>query len=843
MTTQETVFTNDNCTGCNRCIAACHVPGANRVQMRDGKNRVVVDNTKCIHCGHCIGVCQYNAREYIDDTDLFFADLRRGKPIALAVDPSFFIDYPEIAPKVLGYLRSLGVTKIYDTSIGADIASWAYVSYFKAHPNTGGILQPCSAVVNFLEMQAPHALSKLLPVHSPLMCLAVYARKYSGETHDIAFLNACIAKKDEIESEQTHGLVQYNVTYKHLFAALTGVNLDSYSASFDAESKGRGSLYAFAGGIRMNLEPYLSSTYTILSYDKGSRLIEHMPSFGALFRDKQTPLVVEPRLCEHGCVCGGGVDPKTCDISSIIERVAEIRAERPVLDLDSEFSHLDVNDFTREYKARPVLDEKPISDEEYEKTFATMYKFAPETRKLDCRACGYNSCKQMAEAIIRGYNVAQNCVHFERDENYRLYTANQLTGLPNSFVFWRDLESRIEKKQTAGYTLIHLNIMNFVLMNRLFGHVEGDAILVEFAHEMQNLVGKDVTVYHISGINFRLVLSREKVNKFLFDMEHLEIPRLVKKNAEIRSLKIRCGAYSMDGNEEDVETIDSRVSIAYMNAKMNKSGGTVFYDQIVATDVIQSLKFSQVLRSAFEKREFFVVYQPKVRLNDRRLAGAEALIRWRYNGELVYPGKFIEACETTGLIRRMDFYVLNEVCRAIASWIERGIEVVKISVNFSKIHFSQGDVADRICNIIDSWNVPHEYIEIEFTETSYNDMKVNLQHTVSMLSKHNISTSIDDFGTGYSSLNLLQELDFGVLKIDRSLIDTVTQSERAKTVVANIIRMAKDLNMEIVVEGVETPDKLEICRQMNCDLIQGYIFDKPLETPAFESRLLQKQYG
>jgi EAL domain-containing protein (putative c-di-GMP-specific phosphodiesterase class I) len=165
------------------------------------------------------------------------------------------------------------------------------------------------------------------------------------------------------------------------------------------------------------------------------------------------------------------------------------------------------------------------------------------------------------------------------------------------------------------------------------------------------------------------------------------------------------------------------------------------------------------------------------------------------------------------------------VCKKISEWIDKDIPPVRVSVNFSKLHFSQPQFAERICNVIDSWKIPRDLIEIEFTETSFMDAKDTLKRTVNVLKKEGVISSIDDFGTGYSSISLLHELDFSVLKFDKTFIDTVEHNTRAETVVKDIIRMAKDLNMEVVAEGVETNEKLGLLSLLGSDLVQGFIFD------------------
>ncbi|MBR6358990.1 MAG: 4Fe-4S dicluster domain-containing protein, partial [Lachnospiraceae bacterium] len=171
------VFTNDNCIGCNKCIKVCSAIGACISIEENGKARIDVDPNKCVACGSCLDVCVHGAREFSDDTERFFDDLRKGEKISLLLAPAFQANYPEEYKSVLGGLKKLGVNRILSVSFGADITTWGYLNYIKDYDFLGGISQPCPALVSYIERYLPELLPKLFPVQSPLMCAAIYARK------------------------------------------------------------------------------------------------------------------------------------------------------------------------------------------------------------------------------------------------------------------------------------------------------------------------------------------------------------------------------------------------------------------------------------------------------------------------------------------------------------------------------------------------------------------------------------------------------------------------------------------------------------------------------------------
>lgn len=257
---------------------------------------------------------------------------------------------------------------------------------------------------------------------------------------------------------------------------------------------------------------------------------------------------------------------------------------------------------------------------------------------------------------------------------------------------------------------------------------------------------------------------------------------------------------------------------------------------------VEGLNFFRRLLAAVQNKEFVVYFQPKVSISDMRIAGAEALVRWNCNGQILPPVKFIPFCERTGLVIDIDFYVLEETCKKMRQWMEEGLELVRVSVNFSKYHFNESGVAERIFDVIQKYGVPAEYLEVEFTETAYLDKEELLESTVDKLRSYGIRSSIDDFGSGYSSLNLLQNMDFEVVKLDKSLLGKGVENHKAKKVISSIIHMAKELEMEVLAEGVETDEELKLLRELKCDIVQGFLFDKPLPVEEFEKRLRARVY-
>ncbi len=242
---------------------------------------------------------------------------------------------------------------------------------------------------------------------------------------------------------------------------------------------------------------------------------------------------------------------------------------------------------------------------------------------------------------------------------------------------------------------------------------------------------------------------------------------------------------------------------------------------------------------AIKNEEFQVFYQPKISLKNYRLEGAEALCRWKHGGEMIAPFRFIPALEAGQEICTLDFYMLEHVCQDIKRWLDEGKRVVRVSVNLSRRHFGNENLLKDIIGIINKYDFPKKYIEIELTETSTDVDFKELKEVVTGLVDAGIRTSIDDFGMGYSSLNLLRELPWDTLKIDRSLLP-VTKDENSKiaVIMEHVIAMAHTLGIECIAEGVETIDQINILKTKSCFLAQGFYFDRPLEKQEFERRMI-----
>lgn len=414
----DLIFTNDMCTGCNKCVRECPVLVSN-IAMTNGKVEVNADN--CIACGACFDACSHNARDYYDDTKEFFQALKSGKKISVILAPAFLANYPKEYKKILGYFKKMGVNHIYSVSFGADITTWAYLKYMTENHFTGGISQPCPAVVDYIEKYIPELLPKLMPIHSPMMCMAIYIRKYLGISDELAFISPCIAKKMEITDKNCGNYVKYNVTFKKMMEYI-GNDYTGCRECADELEYGMGALYPMPGGLKENVEYFLGKKQIIRQVEGEKEAYEYLKSYlERINGKKELPLMVDILNCGKGCIYGTATEPErnTDDVMLTLSKMREGQKKQTpqkkrLKKMMHAFRHLHLDDFIRTYSERRV-EIKELDKRKENEIFESMNKLEAKSREINCGACGYETCADMARAIYNGVNVKENCIHYVKD--------------------------------------------------------------------------------------------------------------------------------------------------------------------------------------------------------------------------------------------------------------------------------------------------------------------------------------------------------------------------------------------------------------------------------------------
>lgn len=415
--------------------------------------------------------------------------------------------------------------------------------------------------------------------------------------------------------------------------------------------------------------------------------------------------------------------------------------------------------------------------------------------------------------------------------------------------FYKKFAELAARNKISEYSLFFMNVKDFKIINRKYGHDEGTRIMAQISRNIDIFLNDDSFFSHLGGDNFVACINKNIFNIFVKMISKLPVdvtcPNGKKEKYFLSFHAGICKDLSTSENQPfNISHIIENAQLAMTMSKRNPAmENIIYFNDDIRKMIIREKEIEASMHDALKNGEFIVVYQPKVNLKNYTLSGAEALVRWKKDGKLIPPDSFIPLFEKNGFVCKVDFYVLDVVCKKIRGWIEKGIEPVKISVNFSKLHTDNPNLVDDIIDVIIKNGISPKYIEIEFTETSYIDNSSQVKDIIVSLRESGIMVSMDDFGTGYSSLNMLKEMPIDILKLDKSFLNVdKDMTKRESIIIKNVIRMAKELDISVISEGVETIEHVEFLKNLCCDMAQGYFFDKPLAENDYEERLIKHIY-
>lgn len=371
------------------------------------------------------------------------------------------------------------------------------------------------------------------------------------------------------------------------------------------------------------------------------------------------------------------------------------------------------------------------------------------------------------------------------------------------------------------------------------GVAEGEALLERIDALLKSHLRKREMSAHYSEAEFVLVLigkTPEEIQQRVHD-----ITAKVMSALEHSHLVFHSGIYFADGGESDIASDVAQMCNYAASAKNSirdcEISAYAMFNKELLDQQLWEHHVEACMDEALAKEEFQVYLQPKYDPISGSLRGAEALIRWISPTDgFVSPGRFIPIFERNGFITRIDDYMISHVAAQQAKWIAEGKQVVPVSVNVSRAHFTQADLAEHIRDLVDEYGIPHSVIEIELTESAFFDDKGALLSTVNKLKSYGFEISMDDFGAGYSSLNSLKDLPLDVLKLDAEFFRGNNSDNRGEVVVSEAIKLAKNLDMRIVAEGVEKKEQVDFLAANGCDMIQGFYFAKPMPIADFEQK-------
>lgn len=418
---------------------------------------------------------------------------------------------------------------------------------------------------------------------------------------------------------------------------------------------------------------------------------------------------------------------------------------------------------------------------------------------------------------------------------------DRLTKIPNRNTFVEKTQSIIESNPDIKFAIVRFDIESFKIINQLFGTSEGDSILKFIAVKLQEIIEpiKNGTYCRITSDLFAFSIpyeSEELLNSIIDTL--VAAVKMYPLNFDIT---LSFGIYIAENSEYSVRHMLDRAGVAQKSTKNNYKSHVSYFDEALREQEEIEITIVSEMKRALENGEFKIYLQPKVDMRTGEIIGSEALVRWVHPEKgLISPRSFIPIFENNGFITELDYYIFATVSKQLDKWRSEGIPILPVSVNVSRADLYDPNLFPNIVKIVDTYNIPHEFIEFELTESSFISDNHKLVELTYNLQKGGFHVLMDDFGSGYSSLNSLKDIKVDVLKIDINFLPTSTSDERAGKILTSVVSMANALDLKVVVEGVETRDQADFLISIGAYEAQGYYFFRPMPVEEYEA-VLKKQ--
>lgn len=421
---------------------------------------------------------------------------------------------------------------------------------------------------------------------------------------------------------------------------------------------------------------------------------------------------------------------------------------------------------------------------------------------------------------------------------------DDMTGLPNRRYFTSRLEEKLKNAGASGTKLAvcYMDVDRFKLVNASFGREFGDMLLLQIAERLTRCLPENGDIARMEGDEFVALLDLVKDDQDVTDrldamMAVLEEP--FELNGLPLHITVSIGVAVWEEGIVDAGTLMKRADTALHKVKENGKNHYALFSLEMDPIAMQKLTIQHEMRQALHNREFRLYYQPQYDLASGQIVGMEALIRWRHPERgLVPPGDFIPAAEESGMIVPLGDWVIEEACRQNKEWQLAGLPSIPVSVNLSFRQFVHRNLTEKIAEVLEKTGLDPKYLELEITESMTMDVD-RASLSLKELTELGVNISIDDFGTGYSSFHYLKKLPIARLKIDRTFVRDIQQDPNDAAIVAAIIAMAHNLQMQVIAEGVETEEQVHFLRRHQCDEMQGYFGSPPLDSGSISNLLME----
>ena len=421
---------------------------------------------------------------------------------------------------------------------------------------------------------------------------------------------------------------------------------------------------------------------------------------------------------------------------------------------------------------------------------------------------------------------------------------DKLTNL----LFYDDFKEEVGKviaEHNQRYMLLSGNVSNFKYINNMYGYEQGDRLLKAIADFF--LIDYDDCVAGCRMHSDRF-LALVKINNDSEEQVGDDLQKLIAKFGEIitpefplANIHLNCGAYIIREEDTNVSEIVDKAEVARKSAKDNYLTSLVFYNNEIEEKARLEREIIPMFERALKDDRILVYLQPKVAIESGQVIGAEALVRMLDDdGKIVPPMSFIPILERNGMIIKLDFCVLDQVCALIRKWLDEGIEPIRISVNLSRFDFQEDGSWEQMLQKIAKFDIPREYLEFEVTETIFYDDVEFIINKLRQLRAKGHKVSMDDFGSGYSSLNTVGLMPIDIIKFDRGFVQNSISNQKGLEIMSGLVDIFNKINLEVICEGVETEEEEKTIQQCGCDYVQGYYHDRPLPIAELEGKYMRK---
>lgn len=409
---------------------------------------------------------------------------------------------------------------------------------------------------------------------------------------------------------------------------------------------------------------------------------------------------------------------------------------------------------------------------------------------------------------------------------------DSLTRIPNYSKFYKNAENEIRKNTDKSYAIVVFDIDRFKSINDLYGMTNGDEALKHIGKVLKDTFGYEENYARMHSDMFTFYMSYDKKGEIIREIE--KIRKRINVNDLEFDINTSYGIYLVGDINVPINLMCDRAMMAGRTIKENTMMFCSFYDEQYREEMLRTNEIERDMNKALLNHDFKMYLQPKYRLSDGSLCGAEVLCRWQHPEKgIIPPLDFIPLFEKNGFILKLDEYMWEEACKTIKNWIDEGRYPVPLSVNISRYHIKHNDLESVLTSLINRYGLSSDLLTLEITESLFLDKPEELNRVLVRLQKLGFRLEVDDFGAGFSSLNLIRNISVDTIKIDKDFLDSEIASEKGKIVVNHTIDMAKDLQLQVIAEGVETKEHVEFLRNSRCDIAQGYYFAKPMPLSEF----------